>query len=105
MGETNDTYFIPTKKFVDFVVDAYKLPDNIQQVIKAKYKDNEDRCISTLFLITFSYYIYNVTGELVEPDPNALDVHSDKFDKFLANAVVLTYCQGIDLSTPSDTMH
>lgn len=78
-----------SSKLAAFVSNAYKIPSGIQERLIDKFDSVDERNIATIY-VCFSKYLFEVHRVFVQPTAHALEAHSDKFDNFLACAVLLT---------------
>ena len=81
---------VMTTPFTAFLANAYNVPPDLRALLVDKYDTVAERNIG-MFLVCFSYFMFKLEDKLLAPTQDTFLANSDKFDNFLATAVLLTY--------------
>ena len=73
-----------------FLANAFEVPSELRALLVNRFDTVNDRN-RAMFFLCFSKYMHDETNESHNPDHNTFMIYSDKFDSFLATAVLLTY--------------
>lgn len=79
-----------TTKLTAFLANAFEVPQELRMLLVEKYDKVVERN-TAMFFLCFSKYVYDTTGVLEDPNEKTFIKYSDKFDRFFASAVILTY--------------